>query len=378
MKENLTELTSQQLVRRLKREKSIDYVALVTSSWHFLSAISTIKWLKEKKNVGKGIVLVFEHPTDGCIIEPKLANGKWFDDMEVYRFKFGALATSAEVKHYLRSHQDEGRKFYILRPVMPKLEFSVMLYNEGVRKNLVHIVIEEGLATYMRDWKGWLFGDLHTRDVIAIWNQISMRTWKKRYSEAMLFRRGELIQNTLFIKSGNLFVKNRRAIRYFKWTLQRTKHIYDCNAFKNYQESVIICTQTYGEQKHILDNADMRELERLIEKLKEEGYRIIIKPHPREKNIDKYIKLGCEVDIRNDVPLESILAGLDVKPKCIVGITTTTLVTAKLFWNIPAISMAKLINRDSYGKEIVGEIDNFCKIFGTIIQIPDNYQKIMI
>ena len=114
------------------------------------------------------------------------------------------------------------------------------------------------------------------------------------------------------------------------------------------------------------------------EKLKEEGYRIIIKPHPREKNIDKYIKLGCEVDIRNDVPLESILAGLDVKPKCIVGITTTTLVTAKLFWNIPAISMAKLINRDSYGKEIVGEIDNFCKIFGTIIQIPDNYQKIMI
>ena len=78
---------------------------------------------------------------------------------------------------------------------MPKLEFSVMLYNEGVRKNLVHIVIEEGLATYMRDWKGWLFEDLHTRDVIAIWNQISMRTWKKRYSEAMLFRRGELIQN---------------------------------------------------------------------------------------------------------------------------------------------------------------------------------------
>ena len=58
MKENLTELTSQQLVRRLKREKSIDYVALVTSSWHFLSAISTIKWLKEKKNVGKGIVSV--------------------------------------------------------------------------------------------------------------------------------------------------------------------------------------------------------------------------------------------------------------------------------------------------------------------------------
>lgn len=52
MKENLTELTSQQLVRRLKREKSIDYVALVTSSWHFLSAISTIKWLKEKKKRG--------------------------------------------------------------------------------------------------------------------------------------------------------------------------------------------------------------------------------------------------------------------------------------------------------------------------------------
>lgn len=378
MKDNLTDLTSQQLVQRLKREKSIDYVALVTSSWHFLSAISTIKWLKDKKGVRRGLVLVFEHPTDGCIIEPDLVNSKWFDDLEVYNFKFGALATQSEIKHYLQKHQKEGREFYILRPVMPKLEFSVMLYNENVRKNIVHIVIEEGLATYMRDWKGWLFEDLHTCDMIAAWNQISMRTWKKYYSEAMLFRRGELIQNTLFVKKGNNFVKNRRAIIYFKWVLQKTKNIYDCKAYENYQGSVIVCTQTYGEQKRILDNADMHELEHLVKKLKEAGNQVIIKPHPREKNIEKYIKLGCEVDTQNSVPLESILASLDIKPRCIVGITTTTLITAKLFWDIPAISMARLINHDSYAKEIVGEIDNFCRIFGRVIQIPDNYQKITI
>lgn len=378
MKDNLTNLTSQQLVRRLKREKSIDYVALVTSSWHFLAAVSTIKWLKDKKGVRRGLVLVFEHPTDGCIIESELVNRKWFDDLEVYSFKFGVLATQGEIKHYLRKHQKEGREFYILRPVMPKLEFSVMLYNENVRKNIVHIVIEEGLATYMRNWKGWLFEDLHTHDMIAAWNQISMRTWKKHYSEAALFKRGELIQNTLFVKKGKKFVTNRRAIIYFKWVLQRTKYIYDCKAYENYQGSVIVCTQTYGEQKRILDNADMHELEHLVKKLKEEGNRVIIKPHPRERNIDKYIKLGCEVDTKNSVPLESILASLDVKPRCIVGITTTTLITAKLFWDIPAISMARLINHDSYAKEIVGEIDNFCKIFGRVIQIPDNYQKVTI
>lgn len=378
MKNQLAELTSQQLTRKLKREKSIDYVALVTSSWHFLSAVSTVKWLKHKKGVGRGMILVFEHPTDGCIIEPALANAKWFDDMEIYSFKFGALATAREVKHYLRGHRKEGREFYILRPVMPKLEFSVMLYNEDVRKNIVHIVIEEGLATYMRDWKGWLSEDLHTHNLVDLWNQISMRTWRKYYSDAVLRRRDELIDNTIFIKKGEHLFKNKRAISYFKYVLQRTKDIYDYTAYEDYQNSVIVCTQTYGEQGRILNEADIHTLERLCRVLQKKGYQVIVKPHPREKDIDKYARMGWRVDTRNDVPLESILAGLDVKPKCIMGITTTTLVTAKLFWGISTVSIARLIARDSYTKEIADEINNFCKIFENIIQIPHSYEKIKI
>lgn len=378
MKNKLAELTSQQLVKRLKREKSIDYVALVNSSWHFLSALSTIEWLKAKKGVEKGIILLFEHPTDGYIVEKDLVHVKWFDDMEVYGFKFGALATTKEVNRYLLNHRKEGKPFYILRPVMPKLEFSVMLYNEGIRKNIVHVDIEEGLATYMRDWKGWLFEEIHTYNVVEIWKQLGMRTWRKQFSEVALRKRNELIENTIFLPKRGGLIKNKRAIYYFRQTLNKMRTIYNLSEYENYQGSIIICTQTYGEQKRITAGEDIKTIRRICGILQKRGYRVIIKPHPRERDLEKYAELGCEVDSRNDIPLESILAGLKEKPKGIVGITTTTLITASLFWGITTLSIARLIKRECYKEEIVGEINKFCELFKDIVQIPERYEQIKI
>lgn len=376
METQLEQKSQTELFRKIKREKDIDVLAIVTSSWHYLSALSTIAWLKRKKGVGKSIILVFEHPTDGYIIEPKLVMKNWFQDVETYCFKFGALASNAEVRKYLLHHEKDGKEFYILRPVMPKLEFSVKLYNEKVRKNIVHIVIEEGMATYMRDWKGWMFEEVTTCDIAEVWKKLGERIWKKEAYRIMLAKRGEYIENILFVKRGKSFVQNRRAISYFKKILEKAANIYDLSSYKNYENSVIICTQTYGEQGRILKNDDIEVLKRLCRAMQGQGWNVIVKPHPREKNMNKYETLECEIDRNSSVPLESIFAGLSVKPRCVVGITTTTLVTAKLFWNIPAISIAKLINPDAYTKKIVGEVDSFCKIFGNMLEIPEDFKGI--
>lgn len=376
METQLAQISQTELIKKIKREKDIDFLAIVTSSWHYLSALSTIAWLKRKKGVRRGIILVFEHPTDGYVIEPRLVMTDWFPGLEAYCFKFGALASDAEVRKYLFHHEKDGKEFYILRPVMPKLEFSVKLYNENARKNVIHIVIEEGMATYMRDWKGWMFEEVTTRDIAEVWKKLGERVWKKEIYRRMLAMRGEYLENILFVKRGKNLIKNKRAISYFKKILEKAADIYDFSAYKNYENSVIICTQTYGEQRRILKNDDMEVLKRLCRAMQEKGWNVIIKPHPREKNIHKYEVMGCEIDRNSGVPLESIFAGLNVKPRCVVGITTTTLVTAKLFWNIPAISIAKLIQTENYTKEIAGEIDSFCKIFGNMLEIPENLKQI--
>lgn len=376
MSEKLKTITQAQLVRKLKRDRSIDYLAIVTSSWHYLSALSTIMWLKEKKGVNKGIILVFEHITDGHIISKNLLNISSTTEMEIYDYRFGMLADQKEVRNYLLHHDSAGKPFYILRPVAPKLEFSVSLYNLNVRKNIIHIVLEEGLAVYMRDWRTWALEEMSTFNVVDLWKQLKLRTWGKAFSELMLKRNREFTENTLFVKKNGLWVKNKRAIFYFKKTFDKLRRSYDFSPYEEYRNSVIICTQTYGDQGHILHNADIETVRRFCQEVRQKGYHVIIKPHPREKNLEKYKDMGASVDLQNDVPLEIILAGISPKPACIVGITTTTLITAKLFWNIPSISLAQLIPRENYVKEFVKEIDNFSRVFSNVVQLPFGLNEI--
>ena len=76
--------------------------------------------------------------------------------------------------------------------------------------------------------------------------------------------------------------------------------------------------------------------------------------------------------------MEAVLAGIYPKPAGIIGITTTTLVTAKLFWKIPTLSLARVIERESYQGRFVEEIDNFCRIFANIVQIPERIEDFRI
>lgn len=377
MQNSIVTLSQTKLIQKLWRDKDIDYIAFVTSSWHFLSALSTITWLKKSKQVRKGIILICEHPAEGQIIEVNMLNRMWFEDQEIYTFRFATLSSDREVMKYIMAHDSMGKPFYILRPVMPKLEFSVFLYNCGPRKNIIHVVLEEGMASYMRDWKGWLFEEKWNVGVGNVWKQFSNRTWKKfLYTEA-LKRRGEFIENTLFILKEGKFLPNKRAITHLKRTIEELKDVYDFSKYNNYGNSVIICTQPYGEQNYILKEADIKIIRECCRKVIKKGYRVIIKPHPREKNLVKYDGMGAEIDVENAVPLEAILAQAEPKPKCIIGITTTTLVTAQLFWKIPAFSIARLIEREAYSRELIGDIDNYCKTFSGMIKIPQNIQSII-
>lgn len=376
MQNSIVTLSQTKLIQKLWRDKDIDYIAFVTSSWHFLSALSTISWLKKSKQVGKGIILICEHPAEGQIIDENILNKTWFEGQEIYTFRFSALVSDKAVMKYIMAHDSIGKPFYILRPIMPKLDFTVLLYDCGARKNIIHVILEEGMASYIRDWKGWLFEERWTAGAGNVWKQFSNRTWKKFLYTKALKSRGEFIENTLFISKDGKLSANKRAITYLKRTIEELEDVYDFSRYSNYSNSVIICTQPYGEQNYILKGADIKIIRECCKMAIKKGYRVIIKPHPREKNLMKYEGMGAEIDVDNAVPLEAILAQAKPKPQYIVGITTTTLVTAQLFWKIPAFSVARLIEREAYSKELIGDIDNYCKTFSGMIKIPQNIQEV--
>ena len=334
--------------------------------------------LKKENKVKNGIILIYRHPTGGLIVDTDILAINWFPGLEQYSFKFERLAGGMQTFRYMLHHRNEGNPFYILRPMLPKMDFTTLLYNENICKNIVHVEIDEGLATYIRGWSGWIVADIKGKKWNELWKLFNEWTWKKAVFTLLLKSRKELIKNTLFVKKGKNLVNNRKLIIHFKRVFDKLGQAYDLSAYEKYSHSIIICTQPYGEQNDIMQNDDVRIIKKFCEIAHDMGFFVILKPHPREKNTNRYKDAKCFIDSNNSVPLEALLAGIHPKPVAVIGITTTTLVTAKLFWNIPTISLAKLISREAYAYGIRDEVDNFCDIFRDIVQIPEKFQDILV
>lgn len=109
-------------------------------------------------------------------------------------------------------------------------------------------------------------------------------------------------------------------------------------------------------------------LRRIINVFNEYGFRVVLKSHPRENNIEKYNELDITIDSRCRYSQEVIMESMSNKPAYIVGYYSTSLITAKIFYNIPAISIAPLALKEiDMSKEIKDDMVSFIKCFSNMV-----------
>ena len=152
---------------------------------------------------------------------------------------------------------------------------------------------------------------------------------------------------------------------------------YDLSDYEYYSNKIVICTQTYGEEQKINNNLDIKRISDICREAAEKNIGVVIKPHPRERDLGKYSKTGAVIDTNATVPLEIVLAGLKEPPKCIVGITTTVLLTARILWNMKCFSLIKLMGKDAFKDSICEEITNFEGRFSAYVSIPNKISRIV-
>ena len=102
------------------------------------------------------------------------------------------------------------------------------------------------------------------------------------------------------------------------------------------------------------------------------GLPVIIKPHSREMHRERYqplLDMGCQLEPNQQYPMELVLANLKEKPLGIVGMTSTPLITAKLFWDIPTYSIAGLLRPENMRKDLRKEMDSFRRKFQRYVKI---------
>lgn len=136
----------------------------------------------------------------------------------------------------------------------------------------------------------------------------------------------------------------------------------------------MVNTQCLAENKITDGHLDLNLYEKVVDIAREIGLSVVLKPHPRELNVEKYKRLRIKL-IPSDTAQEAILANLEEKPKCIVSIFSSALLNAWGLFDIPAISLAKIMLKEEINEEFRRQLMDFIKQYNGVFLFPESYEK---
>lgn len=368
-----------EICHRIKQNKKINFISFAITPWHALGVMGAVEVLKKKGCHLEGIICICPHTTGGFLLDKSFFSYVKSDAIDIFTFRENGNVSSKKMKKYLKSIPlRKGKEFFVISPLKPQYEIIEKI--SLVRKNdrITAVVIDEGLATYMRDTKSWLKSQKREEKsnkilLDEILNKVLFEGYYKKY----LNRNKLYMEQNIFIKNRKKELEeNRRAVYGYQSILGKMKVENQISNENEYANAVVINTQPYFEEGRFKSEIDLEVIEKACTFFGNQGLSVILKVHPREVLLERYQKLPCKIDTSGGVPMELLLASLKVKPKYLVGFTTTTLITAKLFFNIEGISFARMVRDKDMEKELGKEFHNFCKLFGKYLRIPRHFKEL--
>lgn len=242
--------------------------------------------------------------------------------------------------------------FYVMFMMKEHMDLRVLkwLRAKYPERPIVVVITTEGLASYvdnafgqglfsMREEKGNILCKL-----AAFLHGTANSLYKGAFAW-WLKRQGRLCEfQLLSLLSDGGLRPNRETSQYFRKAFEKSARKREIKiAADHYKNVILFNTQPTFERQECLD-ADTAVLQKACKMVKDLGLRAVLKPHPAEKNFSRYEKLGYEIDTTANIAQEYLLAAADCKPIAVVGFSSTTLLTANLFWRIPAISLVNCID----------------------------------
>ncbi|RDU22805.1 polysialyltransferase family glycosyltransferase [Anaerosacchariphilus polymeriproducens] len=364
---------------RIKQDKKLNFISFAITPWHALGVMGALEVLKKKGCHLEGMICICPHTTGGVLLDKSFFSSVESDKVEIFTFRGSENVSNKKMKQYLKTIPlRDGEDFFVISPLKPQYEIIEKI--SLVRKNdrITAVVIDEGLATYMRDTKSWLQSQKREekKDIISL-DEILNKLLLEKYYLKYLNKYKLCMNQNIFIKNHKQeLVMNRRAIYGYRSILKKMKSENQITNANDYANAVVINTQPYFEEGRFKSEIDLKVIENACDFFQNQNLSVILKVHPREDLLERYQNLPCKIDTSGGVPMELLLASLKVKPKYLVGFTTTTLVTAKLFFGIEGISLINLVDSNEMEMELKKEFHRFAHYFKEYIKIPNYLQEL--
>ena len=365
--------------------KNINFIAMAITPYHAIGISAAIGYLESTGVELNGYILMTSHPDTGRVLNSLHFNtGKQSIKCINFEYSFNEkknIVQKAQIKLnqllITRKNKRGNPLYFVWTEVLNNILYVIQQVYPN--RDLVFIKIDDGAASYLSPFERRLSYLLY-----ASGNNKARRI--KSYAKAFgyssitticengLQKKRQLINANVFIKTKSASKDALERNQLFSW--------YYNNAFKPidvdyqicelFQDAIVINSQGLGEFKVTDGRVDFECFQKLATYLNSK-YRVILKPHPREKELDKYYKLGWEV-IKTDISQEVILARS--RPKCIISFFSSTLLNAKGIFEVPVISLARILLDEEITSTFRNELERYIRMYTGVVLFPSNFEEI--
>jgi len=340
----------------------IGFIAFAWSKWHALGIEAFVHDLREKGDDRPGIVFLMPHPTEGMLVsEEDLILSRSDPFVRVMRSEEAPSRVSFTEGHISRlllliqsvfnrlkgMVYPSSRNLYLVTAnFIPWGQLSAIGFGSVIRGYSLRVIyLDEGIGSYMPRvmWAQVLAKErLSSRlsGMKAIARRLGEGYYDLLYGAVNRLLGGE--QRFLFIPSGDNsgLLPNGQMVDSYRAVLAAVQ------SPERQHDGVrvaLVLTQPWSEQGHIASSDEIGLVRSIIVRLAEQGFSIILKPHPRETP-GKYAHLLQELN--NSIPqnlsvssnalaAEMHMSGMG-PDDVVVGYNSTALVTAATIYGIKA------------------------------------------
>lgn len=341
-----------------------NFIAFAISPWHALGVDAFVyDYLSNMKgNKCRGIVVIVEHELSGFVIDSSAFICRNWCAVEFVFLRTSMVsvreykAKLVKVKNLcmsllkpLKYVKHDRSCLYCIAPMNPNYLIQTAFSCNGIAKRYYpcHIMIDEGFAQYCSPLPWFFENNKESRFKWHLLARFITQYYLRKCLNRIICAVSSMQNRSIFKKNNlRLHVRNNVAKSYKTILQLKLQGHQSTFSFNNIQSnSVVFLSQPWSEYGTIDHNKEEVILNNIIKILERLNLQLIIKSHPREDK-DKYFKFTGRFNesvaiIQEDLLAEEVFA---FKPLCVIGYTSTSLITARAIYNIPAISISSILS----------------------------------
>lgn len=371
------------LIALLKRNAGVNFIGMAITPLQMAGIDASIMYLESRGVAVNGYILVTSHPSTGRSINKNNfvtdAPGIKFLDFD-YSFKTSKtikeqLDIKKKILESVHSHGKEDIYFawtetvsnimYAIREALPN-------------KHLKLIKIDDGAGSYMPSTYLRFSYLQYEYNLPIAFIKAAIYGYATKKNRKVLSRNNAYIDANIFKVSREngkvVYIPNKEFVSFYNDSFRRS-----CENQSNltiFEDSIVINTQPLKEMGITDGVIDYELYKQLNDVFKHMDRNVVLKPHPREQDIERYNNLGWITYAEKGVSQEGIFASVKRKPLCLISLYSSTLLNAYGLSNIPVISLARILLEKQIPGALRKELKEYIKNYRSIVYFPASFEEL--